>query len=481
MALLLISKALGFVRESMIAARYGAGFVSDLYVFEDGLINAIYTVFAGVISTTYIPKATSLDKKERSKFTNNYMTILLIAIILIAISFIIFTPWLLKILVPGFYKTYDVIVLDRIITITRINLISLIFVFIENYYIAILQSHNYFVFSSIQGIILNISLIVYLAFFFQYEVEGIIFIKCSAHILNILILVFFLLRKDIFSYRPMIDIHSNHLKDVVRLAMPVFFVNLVSQLNYIVDRSMASRLDTGSMAILSYSNTIASLLYSVIGVSVCQIAYTDISEKQKDEKLMEESFERYYCMLLTTILPCAIVFLVDSREISSLVFERGKLDSGEVLVLSKVLICYIPSNVAMSLRDIYNRLLYIHKKTSIPSSINFVGLITNIILNAVLTSIIGVYGLAIATSLSSGISLVVTVLFCKRIAVINKKLYFNIFSRLVVAVGLSIGIYHVMCHDNILGKILVVFVTFVSCMIVFNINHLPSHIRGMKK
>ena len=43
--LILISKGLGFIRESFIAARYGAGYISDVYVFEDGLINALYTYY----------------------------------------------------------------------------------------------------------------------------------------------------------------------------------------------------------------------------------------------------------------------------------------------------------------------------------------------------------------------------------------------------------------------------------------------------
>ena len=70
--LVLVSKCLGFVRESFVATIYGAGYISDVYVIEDGLINAIYTVCAGVISTTYIPKILELNKKKKDAFTSNY-------------------------------------------------------------------------------------------------------------------------------------------------------------------------------------------------------------------------------------------------------------------------------------------------------------------------------------------------------------------------------------------------------------------------
>ena len=135
--LVLVSKCLGFVRESFVATIYGAGYISDVYVIEDGLINAIYTVCAGVISTTYIPKILELNKKKKDAFTSNYFNILLSIMILVSIFMIIFSPIILKILVPGFYSMYSTDVIHSLIIITRINMVSLILVFIENYLIVI--------------------------------------------------------------------------------------------------------------------------------------------------------------------------------------------------------------------------------------------------------------------------------------------------------------------------------------------------------
>ena len=36
-----------FCKRVFVATIYGAGYISDVYVIEDGLINAIYTVCAG--------------------------------------------------------------------------------------------------------------------------------------------------------------------------------------------------------------------------------------------------------------------------------------------------------------------------------------------------------------------------------------------------------------------------------------------------
>ena len=58
--LLLFGKALGFIRTAMVASTYGAGFVSDIYSFEDSLINAIYAIFSTFLACSFIPKYLSL-------------------------------------------------------------------------------------------------------------------------------------------------------------------------------------------------------------------------------------------------------------------------------------------------------------------------------------------------------------------------------------------------------------------------------------
>lgn len=421
MILVVLSKGLGFVRESMVAARYGAGFVSDVYTFEDGLINAIYTVCAGVISTTFIPKALTLESDKRNKFAVNYMNILLLIMLMVTGLMMIFVKPVLRMIVPGFFEIYGQTRMEHLILITRINFLSLILIYLENFLIVILQANNYFIFSSIQGILLNSALILYLSLFFQYGIAGIVAVKLMAHAGNILILYVFIIKRKLIRFFPYLDIKAREIRDVFQLAIPVLVVNTVSQMNYIIDRSMASSLDSGSMALLSYANTLASLLYSVIGVSLCSIAYTQFSQKQQNWKEVQQLFKKYQHILLGVLLPCCIVLCINAREICSIVFERGRINKENITVITRILVLYIPSNLALCIRDLYNRLLYINKKTSIPSGINLAGLILNIILNIVFTKLWGIYGLALATSVVSVTMAIITALYCRRFGIFTHK------------------------------------------------------------
>ena len=51
-----IGKLLGFVREALVAYCYGASYVSDIYVLENGIVNAVCTVLLCVVTTAFIPE-----------------------------------------------------------------------------------------------------------------------------------------------------------------------------------------------------------------------------------------------------------------------------------------------------------------------------------------------------------------------------------------------------------------------------------------
>jgi len=478
MFLALLSKGTGFIRETLVAARYGAGFISDLYVFEDGLVNAIYTVFAGVISTTFVPKYLSLNKERRNKYTSNFFNIILWILIIVAIFLAIFAPILLRGLVPGFYSKYSSDYLYQVEMITRINCISLLLLFVENFYICLLQANSYFIFSAIQGLVLNVSLIVYLFFFYDFGVWGITFTKIGVHIFNIALLLFFINYKRLYKYSFYLSYKDEYIKETFKLAMPVFIVNMVSQLNYIVDRAMASSLDSGSMAILGYANVLSSLLYSVIAVSLNNIAYTDMAEKQKDKAALEEMFRKYFRILINILIPCCIVMVVQADQLCRVVYGRGGINENNLKTMTLVLIIYIPSSYAIGLRDMYNRLLFIYKKTKVTSVINMTGLILNIVLNVCLSKILGIYGLAIATTVVAIGTLLLT-RFNTREYFKDKGLYsLSDLIKMILCIGSSILISKFWETDSLLSRCIVIAISGIIALIIYNFAYLREKVMG---
>lgn len=476
--LVLLSKGLGFVRESFIAARYGASFISDVYVFEDSFINTLYTVWAGVISTTYIPMALEFEGSKRNRFTSNYLNIFMMIVIGICVITFLLADQVLHMLVPGFYTVYDMESMEKLVLITRVNVGLLVLVFLENFFIVYLQSKKFYIFSSIQGILLNVSLIFYLAVFYQAGIWGIILTKIIAHGLNVLLLIVFIRKRKLFEYERYINIRESYVVTLVKLACPVFFLNLISQLNYVVDRSMASGLDSGSMALLNYANIIAVLLYSVLGTTISTIAYTEMSIYQKDSTKLSREFFKYFKLLINIITPACIVMIVLRNDLSMVFYGRGKISMEAVNVIAWILLLYIPSNYCLSLRDLMNRLMYIQKRTAVPSIITGISFLINIILNLILVQKIGLYGLALATSISSFLTTAMSYIYIKKKGYLMEKITFNM--RDGIACVTSVLACYIL-RKSIPGGMFFAFVRIgmasISCLLIFNWKLLTRRLR----
>ncbi|NLC41885.1 MAG: murein biosynthesis integral membrane protein MurJ, partial [Erysipelothrix sp.] len=82
MILSILSKLLGFVRETVLAAFIGAGDVSDAFVYSLSLPTTFFSVVIAAFVTGLIPMYTRVENDEGSdramRFLNNTLNIMLL-------------------------------------------------------------------------------------------------------------------------------------------------------------------------------------------------------------------------------------------------------------------------------------------------------------------------------------------------------------------------------------------------------------------
>ena len=102
----LIAKLFGFVREMFMAYFFGTSFITDAYVLSTNLPNIIFGGVFGALAIAYMPlfskKMETEGEKSASRFTNEVITILLIASAVSAVVGIIFSDQLTAIFARGF-------------------------------------------------------------------------------------------------------------------------------------------------------------------------------------------------------------------------------------------------------------------------------------------------------------------------------------------------------------------------------------------
>ena len=104
-----LSRILGLVREQVFAYLFGAGFATDASIAAFRIPNLLRDLFAeGALSTAFIPvftdHLTNQGKQKAWELANLVLNLLLITLCVIVILGIIFSPYIVQLIAPGFGK-----------------------------------------------------------------------------------------------------------------------------------------------------------------------------------------------------------------------------------------------------------------------------------------------------------------------------------------------------------------------------------------
>src|ERR1700761_8592811 len=173
--LTLVSRATGFVRDVMLAAVLGAGLLNDAFVVAFRLPNHFRAIFAeGAFNAAYVPTysrtlATGGESAARG-FANQIYTLLLISqAVLLGIA-LLFMPYLVDLLAPGFRS--DPEKFSAAVTMTRITFPYLLCITLVTLHSGTLNAHGRFAAAAFAPVLLNLSMIGFLAVAFLFPNAG---------------------------------------------------------------------------------------------------------------------------------------------------------------------------------------------------------------------------------------------------------------------------------------------------------------------
>ena len=247
------SKFLGFLREVLIASKFGSGKQTDTFIAASAT-TLIGSFILNSISTTFIPVISEVETKEgrkgKIKHTNNMLNLTAaLSLILIIIAFI-GTPLIVKILASGFKGEQFVLAVKLI----RIGLPIILFSGLIGVLKGFLESEHRFYATALIGLPFNLVYIFYLIFISSlFEIKGLM-ISAVIAVLSQLLVQIPELRRAEFRYKFIFDLKDNYIKRVLYLSLPVIVGVAINDINAIVDKTLASRLVSGSISALNYSN-----------------------------------------------------------------------------------------------------------------------------------------------------------------------------------------------------------------------------------
>lgn len=400
------SKFLGFIREALIAAKFGSGIETDAYFVASTTIALFTAMITNAINTTSIPVLSEIEgcegKQGKIFHTNNLFNItMLISLIVILLAWA-FTPGALHIIAYGFAGEQ----LRLAITLTRIGLLSIIFSGAMGVLRGFLQSESMFLELALTGFVLNSVFIFFLIFMAgSFGIKGLMVASVVATITQFVI-QFPETHKSGFRYNLVLDLHDKYVKQIMNLVPPILGTVVINDINLIIDRTLASTLAEGSISALNYASKLESLVTTVFISAIITVIFPILSKKANKNSYddLKKLVVKGLNIGLIITIPSTIGIVLLAKPIVQVVFQRGAFDETATLMTSGALIFYALGLASNGARMLLYRVYYSLQDTKTPMLNGVIAVFVNIVLNLILIRFMAHKGLALATSISSSIT-----------------------------------------------------------------------------
>lgn len=399
----LISKFLGFLREVLIASKYGSGYETDTYFVAMTATTILMTTIGASLNTTLIPIFTEIEgrggRRAKLKYLNNILNMVFFITIILALLGFFLSPIVIRILAKGFEGEQ----FQLAVKLNRIGLPIVIFLGFTYVFSGYLHSSEIFGPPAIMGIPYNFVFLFFLMFFADKgNIEGLMLVSVVAASTQFLIQVPAIKHQG-YRYRVDINLHEPYLKKALILVLPVMVGSAVQQINTVIDRTLASSLVEGSISALTYASRLKDLIISVFIMAITTVVFPMLSKafSQDDNMQVKKIMGQGINIILIITVPATIGILILAEPMVRIFFQRGAFDSTATIMTSQALIFYSLGLVGASLRLMLNRVFYSFQDTKTPMINGALAVGLNIVLNLILIRFMDHAGLALATSISA--------------------------------------------------------------------------------
>ena len=364
----LLSQVLALVRDRILAGTFGASHALDLYYSAFRIPDFIFVTVASIVSISvlvpFIIERMSISPDEGKKFIDNVFSFFFLLIITVSIIVFFLIPYLS----PRIFSGFDPKDFPELISITRILLLSPIFLGLSNFFGSIAQVYKRFIIYSLSPLVYNLGIIVGIILLYPlYGLKGLVSGVILGAFLHLLIQIPFVCKQGVFpKFKFNFDFPG--IKKVMLLSVPRTFTLGVSQIAIIALLGMASFMKDGSIAVFNFSFNLQSVPLSIIGVSYSIAAFPTLARlfsRGEKNKFLEEMVISTRHIIFWSI-PISVLFIVLRAQIVRTILGAGEFSWSNTRLTAAALALFAVSVVAQSLILLFVRGYYAMGNTKKP-------------------------------------------------------------------------------------------------------------------
>ncbi len=404
----MLSRVLGFVRDTIIARTFGAGIASDAFVVAFKLPNLLRRIFAeGAFSQAFVPILAEYKTQQGEEAARTFVAYVsgMLTLVLALVTFIgiLAAPWIVWVSAPGFADEADRFALTT--DLLRVTFPYILLISLSSLAGAILNTWNRFSVPAFVPTLLNVSMIVFALFLTPYFDPPIMALGWAVLAGGLLQLAFQLphLRKVGMLVLPRLNLRDTGVWRVLKLMGPAIFGVSVSQISLIINTIFASFLVAGSVSWMYFADRLMELPAGVLGVALGTILLPTLSKTyasaDRDEYSRLLDWGLRLCFILA--LPSAVALAVLAEPLTVSLFQYGKFSGHDADMTQQALIAYSVGLLGIILVKILAPGFYAQQNIRTPVRIAVVTLVATQMMNLALIKPLAHAGLALAIGLGA--------------------------------------------------------------------------------
>jgi putative peptidoglycan lipid II flippase len=396
------SRVLGWVRLVVIGSQFGASRELDAYFAAFLIPDAIFQLLiAGALFTALVPVFVSLRTRDQEieawRLASSVINALVLALAALSLVVALFADTLVPLVAPGF----DAPTTELAVRLTRIMLLSPVFIGLGAVVTGLLNSYNNFAVPALAPLVYNLSII--LAAIFVAPFLGVEALAIGVVVGSLLHLAIQLpsMRKVGSRYDLIMDLRSPAVRSVALLMGPRTLGLAAGQLNLIVSTVLASGLREGSVTAYNYAFQLSQIPVGIVGVALFPTLSRDAALGNVSEIRRQVSGA---LRIITFIaLPVTAIMVVLREPLTSTIVQYGLFDAEAANRTAGALLFFALGLAAHSAVQILVRAYYAMHDTRTPVFWALVAVAVNIPLMTFLVGPMGIEGLALSISVTASI------------------------------------------------------------------------------
>ena len=421
----LISRVFGLVRESVIAATFGAGWLLDAFLVANRLPNMLRELLAeGALGSSFTKVFTELMEENQARAKRLLIDALWL-FLLLTLAFtlvgLVGAPFFVQALTMA--RSTDGatdLMVEQATHLTRILFPFIGLMAIGSVLAGALHQQGRFLVAAASPIALNVGYIVGALVIGPFLLaHSSRFLPGYSHNLAILGLAVGVLLGGLMQtliqlfgvWRPVLKSGSlwpqkiwNHdLVRVIALMAPMVLASGAGQINVLVNTNFATSLEDGAVSWLSFAFRVLQLPIGLFGVAVASVSLPSLVRTIKRvgsvaDSSVSEQVGRSVRFMLCLIIPSWCFLAVNPDSVIALLFQYGRFSSTDVEQTGAALLAYSFGLVGYGLVKVLTSVYYAMERTRYAMIVSLISIVFNLVGNLLLVDAFGHLGLAYTAS-----------------------------------------------------------------------------------